>query len=180
MRWWLRRYLPPILRRTQARRLPSGPRTGPCAGSRRPPLSGESVSRRATRIRFKLHYSWSLWRIGVGNELEFRHQAGAYREMVAGRRIGFADAYLVSIPDPERLELRMSGDTTRRRRKFALHARLGEPLRDWYAALEEVRPGSVRWSFPDEGFGAQTDATGQRYDLDSFDALIRRVAASRT
>jgi hypothetical protein len=127
----------------------------------------------------KLHYSWSLWRVGVASESEFRHQADGYREMVARRRIGFADAYFVWIPDAETLELRRLGDTTRRRRNFSIHARLGDPLREWYEALEEVRPGSVRRSFPDEGFGALADATGSRYDLHTFDALIRRVAASR-
>lgn len=127
----------------------------------------------------KLHYSWSLWRIGLGSESEFRHQAEAYREMVARRRIGFAEAYFVSVSDPETLELRRSGDTRRRRHNFNIHARLGEPLLEWYTALEEVRPGSVRWSYPDEGIGAQADATGPRYDLESYDALMRRMAASR-
>ncbi|MGH2386427.1 MAG: hypothetical protein ACRDGB_15450 [Candidatus Limnocylindria bacterium] len=46
----------------------------------------------------KLHYAWSLWQIGAGSESEFRQQAVAYREMVVDRRIGFADAYIVSIP----------------------------------------------------------------------------------
>ena len=99
--------------------------------------------------------------------------------MVARRRIGFADAYLVSIPDPEALELRRSADTARRRRNFGLHARLGEPLREWYAALEAVLPSSVRWSFPDEGISARPDATASRYDLVSYDAVIRRLAADR-
>lgn len=124
----------------------------------------------------KLHYSWSLWRVGAGSESAFRQQIGAYREMVAQARIGFADAYFVSIPDSPTLEGRRSQDTTRRRRNFSLHARLGEPLREWYGALEEVRPGSVRWSFPDEGIGRQVDGAGARYDLESFDAFVRRVA----
>ena len=124
----------------------------------------------------KLHYSWSLWRIGAGSESAFREQASAYREMVAQSRIGFADAYFVSIRDSQTLEGLRSRDTTRRRRNFSLHARLGEPLREWYAALEELRPGSVRWNFPDEGIGAYADAAGARYDLESFDALVRRVA----
>ncbi|MGH2381704.1 MAG: hypothetical protein ACRDG7_10850 [Candidatus Limnocylindria bacterium] len=124
----------------------------------------------------KLHYSWSLWRIGVGSESAFRQKAGAYREMVAQSRIGLADAYFVSIAGSQTLEGRRSQDTTRRRRNFSLHARLGEPLREWYAALEEVRPGSVRWSFPDEGIGAHADESGARYDLEGFDALVRRVA----
>ncbi|PZR64019.1 MAG: hypothetical protein DLM71_04060 [Chloroflexi bacterium] len=120
----------------------------------------------------KLHYSWSLWRIGAGSRQVFQRQVDAYRELMDGRRIGFADAYFVSIPDPEVLELRRTGDPKRRRRNFALHARLGEPLREWYAALEEVRPGSVRWGFPDEGVGQPVHSVRPRYDLEAYDALI--------
>lgn len=120
----------------------------------------------------KLHYAWSLWRIGAGSEPEFRQQAVAYRDLVVDRRIGFADAYFVSIPDPEALALRRAGNTSRRRGNFGLHARLGEPLREWYTALDEVRPGSLRWSFPDEVIGAPSDTTPPRYDLASYDALI--------
>jgi hypothetical protein len=120
----------------------------------------------------KLHYAWSLWRIGAASESEFRLQAVAYREMVVDRRIGFADAYLVSIPDQEALALRRTGDTSRRRSNFGLHSRLGEPVREWYAALEEVRPGSVRWSYPKVGIGPPKDAARPRYDLASYDALI--------
>jgi len=98
--------------------------------------------------------------------------------MMRDRRIGFADAYFVSIPDPEVLELRRTGDPGRRRRNFALHARLGEPLREWYAALEEVRPGSVRWGFPDEGAGQSVESVRPRYDLEAYDALIGLVSTS--
>lgn len=128
----------------------------------------------------KLHYSWSLWRIGAGSSQVFKRQVDAYREMMSDRRIGFADAYFVSIPDPEVLELRRTGDLGRRRRNFALHARLGEPLREWYAALEEVRPGSVRWGFPDEGVGQPVESGRPRYDLEAYDALIRRFTGGRT
>jgi len=123
----------------------------------------------------KLHYSWSLWRIGAGSSQVFRRQVDAYREMMGGHRVGFSDAYFVSIPDPEELELRRTGDPGRRRRNFALHARLGEPLREWYAALEEVRPGSVCWGFPDKGVGQQVDSGRPRYDVEAYDALIGLV-----
>jgi len=85
----------------------------------------------------KLHYSWSLWRIGAGSSLVLQRQVDAYREMMDD------DAYFVSIPDPEVLELRRTGDPGRRRRNFTLHARLGEPLREWYAALDEVCPAPL-------------------------------------
>jgi hypothetical protein len=35
-----------------------------------------------------------------------------------------------------------------------------------------VRPGAVRWSFPDVGIGPAVDATRPRFDLASYDALI--------
>ncbi len=127
---------------------------------------------------FKLHYSWSLWRIGAGNRLMFDRQVDAYREMVDGRRIGFADVYFVSIPEPEVLARRKTEDPVRRRRNFALHSLLGEPLREWYAALEKVRPGSVRWGFPDEGVGFPVHSVPPRYDLEAYDALIGIVANS--
>jgi hypothetical protein len=123
----------------------------------------------------KLHYSWSLWRMGLVSEVEFRHQADAYRELVSEGRIGFADAYFVSVPAPETLERRRSGDTTRLRRNFSIHAQLGEPLREWYTALEELRPGSVRWSFPGVGLGSPADMRRPRYELADYDGLIRRM-----
>jgi hypothetical protein len=122
----------------------------------------------------KLHYPWSLWRIGAADQAEFEQQAAAYRESMADQRIGFADAYLVSIPDAAALDLRRSGDSNRRRRNSPLHVQLRQPLREWYAALEQVRPGSVRWAFPDEGVPA-VGATMDRYELESYDALIRLV-----
>ncbi len=121
----------------------------------------------------KVHYSWSLWRVGAGTRSDFERHADAYREMMALDRLGFADAYFVSIPQPGELERRMSGDHSRRRRNFELHVRLGEPLRQWYTALEEVRPGSVLWGFPDGGLGRRPpDGRHRRYDLETYDALI--------
>lgn len=119
----------------------------------------------------KLHYSWSLWRIGVGSEADFRQQAAAYREAMARGRIGFADVYLVEIPDQELLQARAVGDATRRRRNFALHARLGAPLREWYSMLQRSRPGSMRWEFPEDGIESLTSGDARRIDLDTYDAL---------
>jgi hypothetical protein len=123
----------------------------------------------------KLHYSWSLWRIGEGSELEFRRQAAAYREAMANGRIGFADCFLVGVPDAETLEARRAQDATRRRRNFALHSRLGPPLREWYATIERLRPGSVRWELPGDGVASLTGEPGDRYDVEHFDALIAAV-----
>ena len=133
----------------------------------------------------KLHYAWSRWRIGEGSEQAFRHQAAAYREGMVRGRIGFADCYVVEVSEPSVLEARRSGDATRRRRNFELHSRLGAPLREWYALIERLRPNSVRWEFPPDGLASLAPGAGDRYDTDTFDALVRAAnlaagAAERT
>lgn len=122
----------------------------------------------------KLHYSWSLWRAGVADRADFEHQARAYREAISERRIGFADRFLVSLPDSALLRERRAADTTRQRRNFELHAQLAAPLRSWYATVDQVRPGSVGWHFSDE----LLDHAGpmrDRYSLPDFDALLERL-----
>lgn len=123
----------------------------------------------------KLHYSWSRCRIGAGDANDFWQQAAAYREMIATSRLGFADRYFVAIPDLKTLETRRAIDLSRRRRNFDLHARLGTPLREWYTAIEELRPGSVAWQFPEGGIGGLTVARRPRHDVETFDALVERL-----
>ena len=124
----------------------------------------------------KLHYPWSLWRIDELDEAELRAQIAAYREAVADGRIGFADRYYVEIPGDELLIRRKTGDAARRRRNFAIHARLGEPLREWYAAIALLRPGSVFWSYPAE-LPAPAPSQNDRWpgDVLTFDRLVERV-----
>jgi hypothetical protein len=124
----------------------------------------------------KLHYSWSLCRIGVGNANDFRQQAAAYREMIATSQLGFADRYFVEIPDLKTLETRRTIDLSRRRRNFELHARLGTPLREWYTAIEELRPGSVTWRFPQGGIEGLTAVARPRHELEAFDALVEHMS----
>lgn len=122
----------------------------------------------------KLHYAWSLWRVGAGSREDFEAQAGAYREAITDGRIGFADRVLVSIPDAQALGQRRDADTTRQRRNFDLHARLAEPLRAWYTALDRVRPGSVEWNFAPAALGDPSDVR-DRYSLGDFDALLQQL-----
>ena len=124
----------------------------------------------------KLHYAWSMWRIGAGTAEELEPQVDAYRQAVADRRLGFADRYLVTIPDAETLAGRRDADTSRRRRNFEAHSRLGKPLREWYAALEDVRPGSVLWDLDPEALNAGGARPG-RYRLEDFEALLERLRA---
>jgi hypothetical protein len=123
---------------------------------------------------FKLHYAWSMWQIGAGSRDEFEAQIEATEGAFASRRLGFADRYLVSIPDVATLAHRRAGDQTRRRRQFDVHARLGEPLRRWYRALEHVRPGSVRWELAAAELGSKA-AREDRYRIADVAALIDLV-----
>jgi hypothetical protein len=124
----------------------------------------------------KLHYAWSLWRIGELNEVELRPHVAAHREAVALGRLGFADRYYVAIPDAQVLAQRKANDASRSRRNFPVHARLGDPLREWYGAIEALRPGSVVWDYPaqlPDPAPRQTDRWPG--DLLTFDRLMERV-----
>jgi hypothetical protein len=120
----------------------------------------------------KLHYSWSLWRIGEGSEQAWRREADTMRAAMAGRRIGFADAYVVGRIDPEVARQRRDGDATRRRRNFDLHVRLQAPLLAWYRALSTLLPGRVDLDFPDRLPAPAPLAAEERYDVTRFDRLI--------
>jgi hypothetical protein len=98
----------------------------------------------------KLHYSWCLARIGAGATSRFEHELAHTRAAFAREELGLPDAVVVSIPSLELLVQRRRGDPTRSRRSFELHARLAEPLREWYGAVDGINPGRVTWSFPDE------------------------------
>jgi hypothetical protein len=91
----------------------------------------------------KLHYSWCLARIGAAPWSRFEHEPRETREAIAAGRLGFADVALVSIPSVAVLRTRKAADPTRQRRAFDLHARLREPLREWYTAVERAEPGRV-------------------------------------
>jgi hypothetical protein len=124
----------------------------------------------------KLHYGWSLARIGASDSRRWRHEVTAHREAVARRRAGFADLVLVSLPSLAELTRRREADTTRRRRNFERHIRLAEPLREWYETLDRVRPGTVRWDLPAEGVAEPWPPMREdRYDLALFDRFIEAL-----
>ncbi|MGG7099517.1 hypothetical protein [Rhodococcus sp. 24CO] len=92
----------------------------------------------------KLHYSWSL-----------------------------AAVVVLSIPDIQRLVTQRDGDSTRRRRSFELHARLAEPLAEWYSAVDRLDPGRVIHGFPTEvDFAALAQPRPDRYDVNLLDRLL--------
>ena len=97
----------------------------------------------------KLHYSWRLAAVRAAPVSRFEHELVAVRQMFA-QRLGFPDAVLLSIPDAQQLVTQRNRDRTRRRGHLDLHARLAEPLAEWYAALDRLDPGRVVDGLPSE------------------------------
>ncbi|ALL79568.1 hypothetical protein AD006_30650 (plasmid) [Pseudonocardia sp. EC080610-09] len=125
----------------------------------------------------KLHYSWSLARIGAAPWSRFDHELRWVRAAFAAGRLGLADLVLVAVPSPEVLRRQKVGDSSRRRRSFDLHLRLREPLREWYSALDAVGPGRVVWSFPAPGVPTSVGVRARRSDSDLLDRLVANLPA---
>ena len=118
----------------------------------------------------KLHYLWCLWQIGEASTNDWLTELDATRDTVAQGRIGFADAYILGAIDPQLARQRALADTTRRRSNFELHVRLQQALLSWYAAIEQVLPGSVQVGFPAKMPAVQP--RDDRYSLAAFDRMI--------
>lgn len=125
---------------------------------------------------FKLHYIWCLWWLGEVDTAMWEAEARINRDLFEAGRLGFADLVLCAIPDREVLRRRRDGDHTRTRRNFDLHVRLAEPLYHWYAALNQIDPGRVRWSLPSDGSIADPPLLRMnRSDPSLFDQLLGRL-----
>ncbi|MEV6305513.1 hypothetical protein AB0M02_39285 [Actinoplanes sp. NPDC051861] len=111
----------------------------------------------------KLHYGWSLTRVGEMTRREWRDEVESHRAEVVAGRLGFADVVLVSA---------VVGEELRRRRNFELHVRLVEPLREWYRAVEQAGASRVVWELPD---GDVPISRGGRSSAALFDAVIREL-----
>ncbi len=124
---------------------------------------------------FKLHYAFSLWQVGAMPKWDWEFEVEIHRELFVSGQIGFADRYFVSIPDEKTLESRMTGDTTRSRRSFDLHSKLGPSLKHWYQAIDSVESGRVTWGFP-ESISVEELTVAKprrdRSDIKLFDRLI--------
>lgn len=125
----------------------------------------------------KLHYSWSLARIGAAPWSRFEQELRGVRAAFAAGQLGFADLVLICVPPPEVLRRQRAGDQSRRRRAFDLHVRLCEPLREWYSACDEVDPGRVVWSFPTAGVPTSVSARSRRSDSALLDQLLANLPA---
>jgi hypothetical protein len=99
----------------------------------------------------KLHYSWALARIGETPWSRFALDLIAARQAFATETLGLVDLVLVSIPSLANLRRQRDSDPTRRRHSFELHARLAQPLREWYEAVDALDPGRVLWELPAAG-----------------------------
>ncbi|WP_329560946.1 hypothetical protein [Kitasatospora sp. NBC_01266] len=122
----------------------------------------------------KLHFAWCLARAGLASPAAFLAQLGCAREVMAEHRLGMADLIVCQLSPLAELRRRRAGDPTRSRRNFETNARLAEPLREWYEALDAVDPGRVAWQWPAEAPGP---AVRERYDLGLFDAWMRTLPA---
>lgn len=122
---------------------------------------------------FKLHYVWCLWCLGEATTSAWMTEARINHEKFGAGRLGLADLILCDIPDANVLRSRREGNNSRVRRKFDLHARLAEPLRQWYSTIEALDPGRVRWVLPPDG--SITDLPPPRPDRSDpnlFDKLL--------
>ncbi|WP_433832840.1 hypothetical protein ACQP2E_17195 [Actinoplanes sp. CA-015351] len=121
----------------------------------------------------KLHYSWSLARVGELSRHHWQAEVDAHRLAVAEGRLGLADLILVSAPPATELRRRRDADRSRRRRNFDLHVRLIEPLHEWYHAVERVGAARVLWELPLAGLPAELPPPRtNRSDPAVYDAVI--------
>lgn len=123
---------------------------------------------------FKLHYVWSLWKLGQVGVDRWLTELEATRDLFAKGRLGLADLIFVTIPDMETLRTQAELDTSRARRNFDLHSKLGEYIRLWYQAVGSTDESRVYWELP-SGDLAEFTSIGQRSErsgVDVFDAVI--------
>jgi hypothetical protein len=127
----------------------------------------------------KLHYSWGMAALGLAPRAQFDRELAVTRVAFQTGRLGFADAVLAGLPDLETLHRQRDDDSTRRRRNFATHVQLREPLRQWYAALDSLDPGRVIWDLPADGVPKLPAPRPVRTCVDLLDSLVDALPALR-
>lgn len=127
----------------------------------------------------KLHYSWGMAALGLAPRAQFDRELAVTRVAFRTGRLGFADAVLLGLPDLETLQRQRDDDPTRRRRNFATHVQLREPLRQWYATLDGLDPGRVIWDLPADGVPKLPAPRPDRTALTLLDALVDALPALR-
>lgn len=126
---------------------------------------------------FKLHYTWSLLRLGLLSVEEWLTAVDVCRAAFAGGRLGLADLVLVADAPSEELSRRREADKTlgRERGRFDLHMRMREPMCEWYGALARLDPRRVHWILPPDGSLPDVEPRDQRSGLALFDAALRNL-----
>lgn len=120
----------------------------------------------------RLYHSWGMAALGLAPRAQFDRELAVTRVAVRTGRLGLADAVLVGLPDLATLRARRDDDHTRRRRNFATHVQLREPLRQWYATLDRLDPGRVIWELPAAGVPKLPEPRADRTCPDLLDALV--------
>ncbi|MFG1607318.1 hypothetical protein [Actinoplanes sp. NPDC049265] len=127
----------------------------------------------------KLHYAWGMAALGLAPRATFDRELVLLRSAFEAGRLGLADAVLVGMPDAETLQARRDADGTRRRRNFATHVQLREPLRQWYEALDSLSPGRVIWGLPNAGVPKLPEPRPARTDAGLLDELVGALPSLR-
>jgi hypothetical protein len=123
----------------------------------------------------KLHWSWGMAALGLAPRAQFERELTVTREAFKAGMLGLADAVLVGLPDVEVLRRQRDGDPTRRRRNFAAHVQLREPLEQWYSALDRLDPGRVIWDLPITGLPKLPEPRTARESVELLDALVAEL-----
>jgi hypothetical protein len=127
----------------------------------------------------KLHYAWGMAALGLAPRGQFDRELTVTREAFRAGRLGFADAVLVGLPEVSTLQQRRDNDGTRRRRNFAAHVQLREPLQQWYAALDRLDPGRVIWELPADGVLKLPEPRAERCAVTLLDDLVAALPPLR-
>lgn len=93
----------------------------------------------------KLYYNFALTSIGKAPHEVFEEGWRWTRRAMEERRLGFVDRVVYLQASPGKLAQRKAADASCSRRGFDLHVRLGHAMEAYYAAVERLRPGAVRW-----------------------------------
>lgn len=122
---------------------------------------------------FHLYFSWTLWRAGVlGREL-FDSESALYRAALEHQEIGFVDQVLwIELPEAE-LRRRALTDMTRRRKRHEIYLTLVPWMKQWFAAREQLLPGSVNPLTDGVRVGELvTLPNSSRYELSLLDQML--------
>jgi hypothetical protein len=127
---------------------------------------------------FKLHYVWSLWRIGHVDREQWTTALEASRQSFDTGNLGLADLTLITIPDAATLTRRRLLDPSRLRHNFELHIQLAAPLAEWYHAIERLDPKRVIWQLPQHGLPGDLPRRQPNSGAELLDALVAQLPAA--